>query len=403
MIVGIAGGNLQGVEATYLALKAGWRTIVVDRRLRVPASGLCDRFVHLDVAQEDDLLKAFRTVDLIVPALENQEALDRLVEFSHKHDIPLAFDPKAYVVSSSKVTSDALFQKKGIPAPLPWPRCGFPAVGKPDSASGSHGVIIFKNSASHENHLKRFGKGPDVLQEYVTGPSYSMEVMGMPGQYLTLQTTELFMDDIHDCCRVTAPVPLSNDLDFELARISMALARAVNLKGIMDVEVILHRGQLKVLEIDARLPSQTPTAVFCSTGINMVAILGEIFCGNTLGIHKIPENPAWVSYEHISVSPGGMYCRGEHIMSVDEPLHLIKNLFGADEVITNYRDGNQPFVATLINVAASEQILEEKRRAVFINIAGHMDKNFFRQCTGSDSLHHSYLNKGRFHDPIKNR
>ena len=364
MIVGIAGGNLQGVEAAYLASRAGWTTHVVDVRPHVPASGLCDHFVQCDVADEAALSKAFKHVDFILPALENQAALDRLVTFSKKHQIPLAFDADAYAISSSKVTSDALFQKKSIPAPLPWPLCGFPAIGKPDSASGSHGVTLFPNPQAYENFLATFGKAPDVLQAYVDGPSYSMEVMGMPGHYIALQTTELFMDDIHDCCRVTAPVPFSRDLEAELTRISLALARAVNLKGIMDVEVILHQGQLKVLEIDARLPSQTPTAVFHSSGINMVSILGDIFVNKTLCAPVLPMTPIWVSYEHVAVSDQEVRCQGEHIMSIDEPLRVVPGLFGADEVITNYQQGKSQFVATLINTAPTEDDLALKRQGV---------------------------------------
>jgi len=365
MIVGIAGGNLQGVEATYLALKAGWTTLVVDRRPHVPASGLCDHFFQVDVTDEKALLRAFNGVDFILPALENQSALNSLVRFSQKQGIPLAFDTDAYAISSSKVISDTLFQEKNIPAPLSWPRCEFPAMGKPDSDSGSHGITLFHNSGEYEGFLKKFGKQPDVLQEYVEGPSYSMEVLGMSGTYAALQNTELFMDDVHDCCRVTAPVPLSRELNEKFVQISLDLARAVNLKGIMDVEVILHKGCLKVLEIDARLPSQTPTAVFHSTGINMVALLGDIFVHKTLNEPVIPPYPAWVSYEHVSVSDQGILCQGEHIMAIGEPLSLVKNLFGADEVITNYQEGKKTFVATLITTAPSAKDLEIKREAVF--------------------------------------
>ncbi len=366
MIVAIAGGNLQGVEATYLASKAGWITLVVDKRSQVPASGLCDHFFQIDVVNnEEGLLKAFKGADFILPALENQAALAALVHFSQKYGIPLAFDTAAYAISSSKVVSDILFQEKNIPAPLPWPRCGFPAMGKPDSDSGSHGITLFQNSEEYDEFLEKFGKRPDVLQEYVEGPSYSMEVLGMSGEYISLQSTQLFMDDVHDCCRVTAPVPFSQELTAEFTQISLDLARAIELKGIMDVEVILHRGSLKVLEIDARLPSQTPTAVFHSTGINMVALLGDIFVHKILNVPVMPPCPAWVSYEHICVSDQDILCQGEHIMAVAEPLKLVKNLFGADEVITNYREGKSDFVATLINTAPSAKDLEIKRKAVF--------------------------------------
>lgn len=49
MQIAIIGGKLQGVELTYLAHKAGWKVILIDRKPGVPASGLCDHFIQLDV------------------------------------------------------------------------------------------------------------------------------------------------------------------------------------------------------------------------------------------------------------------------------------------------------------------------------------------------------------------
>jgi len=49
LLVAVVGGKLQGVEATYLAHKAGWEVRVVDKNDQVPASGLCDSFVQADV------------------------------------------------------------------------------------------------------------------------------------------------------------------------------------------------------------------------------------------------------------------------------------------------------------------------------------------------------------------
>ena len=36
--VGVVGGKLQGVEATYLARKAGWEVVVIDQDPNPPAS-----------------------------------------------------------------------------------------------------------------------------------------------------------------------------------------------------------------------------------------------------------------------------------------------------------------------------------------------------------------------------
>ena len=59
--------------------------------------------------------------------------------------------------------------------------------------------------------------------------------------------------------------------------LGLRIAAKLTMTGIMDVEVINDQGILKVLEIDARLPSQTPTAVYKSTGTNMLELLYDLF------------------------------------------------------------------------------------------------------------------------------
>ena len=48
----VVGGRLQGTEALYLAAKAGYETILVDRSSAPPAAGLADRHVVADVTAD---------------------------------------------------------------------------------------------------------------------------------------------------------------------------------------------------------------------------------------------------------------------------------------------------------------------------------------------------------------
>lgn len=350
MSVAIAGGGLQGMEITYLAKKAGFETLLLDRRSDAPAAGICHRFVAMDLSDPEALTGALGSVDLVLPATENHVALESLVEWCGSNGMPLAFDPDAYAISSSKTASNALFRRHGIPAPAPWPDCAFPVVAKPDGGSGSEGVAVFPDLQALE---ARFGLLPPpgwVLQEYLAGPSYSIEVVGRSGDFTPLQVTTLEMDRDHDCKRVLAPSSLSSDLTSEFEEIAVVLAESVGLSGIMDVEAILHEGQLKVLEIDARFPSQTPVAVFHSTGINMVERLARIF-----GVHnpgagepEPPRPPEGLVLEHIRVSQGQLSVCGEHILTGCGPLHLEEAFFGASEALTSYGPGSQEWVATLM-------------------------------------------------------
>lgn len=390
MRAAVIGGSLQGVEAVYLAHKAGWEVLLIDKNPMVPASGMCDTFVQADVTEIKQLDSLFKNVDLVIPATENAHALSSLVQWSRSPDIPLAFDADSYGISSSKRESDRLFAGIGVPVPLPWPGCGFPLIAKPVSSSGSHGVRLFQDQQQLEKYFPTLPTNDWVLQEYLPGPSYSLEVIGYPNNYTTLQVTELAMDEYYDCKRVLAPTQLSPQQITQLETITLKIAQALPLKGLMDVEVITHNNRMKVLEIDARLPSQTPTAVYWSKGINMLELLGKLFLkeqkpsvlsvspvAKNLKSKKSQQTERGVVYEHIKVTPEAIEVCGEHIMARGGPLRLHTDFFGADEAITNYSPGQFPWIATLINSGANLSDAWQKRHQIIKNIKNHFGlKNF---------------------------
>ena len=369
MLVAIVGGNLQGVEDAYLAHKAEWEVLVIDKKPLIPASGLCNRFVQLDVTLKQDWGQVLSGVDLVVPALEEDYALECLRIWTQAEGVPFAFDQAAYAISSSKIKSNRLFSQIGIPTPIPWPECSFPVMAKPNHSSGSKGVRIFNTKKELDGFVSSDSFSESlVLQKFIKGPLYSLEIIGAAGHYTPVQVTDLEMDSAYDCKRVLVPTTLPSDLTREFEKLSETIAGAMNLKGLMDAEVILNNGELKVLEIDARLPSQTPTAVFWSTGLNIVKMLGELF--------MFPDRPIpgkkdclGVVYEHIKVSPNRIEVSGEHIMSGADPLYVQTDFFGADEAITNFTTGRNNWVATLIISALDRNQAWEKRNTVIKTIS----------------------------------
>ncbi|MCF8067416.1 MAG: 3-methylornithine--L-lysine ligase PylC [Desulfobacterales bacterium] len=374
MLVAVIGGNLQGVEATYLAKKAGWDVTVFDKRPDAAATGLCDSFVKLNICDANLSHRIFKGFDLIIPAIENDNALSRLCEITENTEIPLVFDPVAYAITSSKLKSDSFFEQYGIPAPQPWPDCDFPVVAKPSVGSGSDGVRFINNA----RELQKAFPDADamrgwVLQEVLKGDSYSIEVVGFPGNYKALQVTDLGMDAVFDCKRVTAPTILSALQIRQFKRTAIEIANRINLHGIMDVEVIPDGDELKVLEIDARLPSQTPTAVFWSTGMNIIRMLGNLYVKGPESVYADQRFRRGVIFEHISVKSGILSVEGEHIMSGSGPLKIEKDFFGADEAITNYDGRCHEWVATLIITDTDLESAKMKREKVMADIMKHFD------------------------------
>jgi 3-methylornithine--L-lysine ligase len=367
MRVVVVGGKLQGLEATYLAKKAGWEVVLVDKIDWVPAAELCDQFYINDVTKIVEWIPNLNGIDLIIPALENQEALNSLVRSAYYANVPLLFDGDAYAISSSKLISKEMFARSHVPAPIPWPECGFPIIVKPSVGSGSEGVYKI-NSALEFQQLFEKGLTDWVIEEYLEGPSYSLEVIGYAGVYKVLHITELEMDEVYDCKRVLGSPSLPEKIKVEFEQLGLRLAQTINLNGIMDIETILHQDTLKVLEIDARLPSQTPITVYHATGINMLEVLGTAFIERKPWKEFESGPTRGVVLEHIHVSENRLEIAGEHIIADAGPLHVYTDFFGADEALTNFMPGSTEWVATLIITGKNSLEAWDKRCKVIMEI-----------------------------------
>jgi pyrrolysine biosynthesis protein PylC len=156
------------------------------------------------------------------------------------------------------------------------------------------------------------------------------------------------MDEVFDCKRVRAPSNLSPEHQSALAGMARRLAEALSIKGLMDVEVVLYEDRLYLLEIDARIPSQTPTAVYWATGVNLIALLGNLFipAGKPVSMDETPDGA--VVYEHIRVNDSAIHVCGEHWLGRAGPLKLVSDFFGCDEAITDFQEGRAAWAATLI-------------------------------------------------------
>jgi pyrrolysine biosynthesis protein PylC len=380
MKVAVIGGKLQGVEAAYLAGKAGWEVTIIDREPGVPASGICHRFLQARIDPQTDLKRFLKPFDLVIPALENRDALACLQNFAQHEGERILFDFDAYAITSSKVESNKLLTGIHVPTPVPYPGSGFPVIVKPSQGSGSREVRVV-HDYEQLNACLANAQEEQVIQQYVHGPSYSLEIIAYSGNYCPLQVAEIEVDPFFDCKRVLAPSGLSRKMITDFEDIAAATAKALTLRGLMDMEVILDNDILRVLEIDARLPSQTPITVLASTGVNMLQLLAKQHCRPLHDGAAAFTGQRGVVYEHISVREKTLTVTGEHAMALAGPLHLVKNFFGADEAITCQSNHRRDWVATLIISAENRPAAWEKRNSIIADIM-----HFFKLDTYRDPI-----------------
>ena len=113
MLIAVVGGKLQGVEAVYLAQKAGFSTLLIDKNPDAPARGLGDFFLEFEFFRDGSFPAHENKIDLILPAIEDDAVLSQLCAWSAVKNIPIAFDPAAYAVSASKIVLHSCLRPGG--------------------------------------------------------------------------------------------------------------------------------------------------------------------------------------------------------------------------------------------------------------------------------------------------
>lgn len=229
---------------------------------------------------------------------------------------------------------------------------------KPDGESGSKHVKKAYCRREVEEYLETHKNIHTVIQEYLEGASYSLEVIGDGEHFYFPQITEVIVDDEYDCKRIVAPANMEAHEKQQMLEIGQRLAEILKIKGIFDIEVISQAGKLKLLEIDARLPSQTPISVYHSTGMNMVGMMTELALGNAESIQILPAKQVCL-YQQIQVCDGKIKVTGEHIIGSCRQLKIRKGFFGCTEAITDYEEGSRDWKGIIIVTGETGQQAHE--------------------------------------------
>jgi pyrrolysine biosynthesis protein PylC len=370
----LVGGRLQGLEAAYLAKNADITTLLIDREPNTPASTLVDENHVFDITKQENLFtKLCKTVDAVLPTTENMKTLIFLEKVAKRLEVPLLQDNNAFWITSNKTRSKNFLTNQHVAVPKPWPYATFPLIVKPARLSGS--VSILKvSTASQLPHIINEVKKIDqevIVEEFVEGLAVSLEVLAMNGKSIPFQITNLEFDEFYGCKRVTAPTALSNHVKTKFIETGLKIADGLNLYGLTDVQsIVTPSNSLKTNEINARLPSQTPTVVFHSTGINIVKELANLFIENTLPSNKVGVEKG-VVYQHVCIQDHSLKVQGEHIMTNAKNLTHELGFFGADEAITNFLSdiiGNEIRIATLIVRDITLEEAKKKMDAVISEI-----------------------------------
>ena len=198
-----------------------------------------------------------------------------------------------------------------------------------------------------------------IIQEFVEGPSYSVEIIGKPGNYRTYEITQIFVDDGYDCNLAATLHTIEPEKKQRIEELAVEIAERIGLKGIMDLEVIDCHGEIKILEIDARLPSQTAIVVYHASGMNYIKELYDLFTSGGFIGEQINHGKC-ASLTHYQFEDGVWSSHGEHIMVEGGQLDYTEGLCSEADVISDYLPSRSVWRGTFINWADTLEELDAK-------------------------------------------
>lgn len=197
----------------------------------------------------------------------------------------------------------------------------YPCIMKPTDNAGSRGVVLCHNAddviSNYEYTHAESRSGAVIIEEYLQGPEFSIEVMVVNGEPHVLQITDKnttgaphFVEMGH-----TQPTSQPEDIQSKIKDLARRAVKAVGINvGPAHVEMILTAQGPKMVELGARMGGDCITThlVPLSTGIDMVAATIKLACGEEADI-----TPKWN--------------KGAAIRYFDTPVGVLKSIDGIEE------------------------------------------------------------------------
>lgn len=169
----------------------------------------------------------------------------------------------------------------------------FPCIMKPTDNAGSRGVVLahdieeLKNAYSYSEGESR--GGAVIIEEYLHGPEFSIEVMVVDGEPHVLQITDKLTTGAPHFVEMghSQPTRQNEENQAKIRDLAIRACKAVGINcGPAHVEMILTKDGPKMVELGARMGGDCITThlVPLSTGIDMVASTIKLACGEAVDL-----------------------------------------------------------------------------------------------------------------------
>lgn len=187
----------------------------------------------------------------------------------------------------------------------------YPCIMKPTDNAGSRGVVLCHNREElrreYEYSHRESRGGAVIIEEYLQGPEFSVEVMVLDGEPHVLQITDKLTTGAPHFVEMghSQPTRQSSAIQEKIRDLTVRACEAVGIDiGPAHVEMILTKDGPKMVELGARMGGDCITThlVPLSTGIDMVGSTIRLSCGDTIDL--VPKFNKGSAIRYFNMSNG---------------------------------------------------------------------------------------------------
>ncbi len=183
-------------------------------------------------------------------------------------------------------------------------RVGYPSVIRPSYVLGGRGMEIVRDKEQFENYITTAvqvsGDSPVLIDSYLQGAiEVDVDAIGDGDDVFIAGIMEHIEEaGIHsgDSACSLPPYSLSQDIITELERQTVALAKALNVIGLMNIQFAIQGENIFVLEVNPRA-SRTVPFVAKTIGKPVAAIAAKVMAGAKLKDFDLTKD----TFDHIAV------------------------------------------------------------------------------------------------------
>ena len=297
----------QGVEFDYCSVhsvwalkKAGYDTVIVNNNPET---------VSTDFDTSDRLYFEPLTAEDVLNVLDQEKPLGVVVQFGGQTAIKLA---KYVVAAGYKILGtqledidaaedrevfDELLEKIGVARPqgltvfteeeavYAAEKLGYPVLVRPSYVLGGQGMEIAYNETNIREYMRIIGRQeqehPVLVDKYMVGKEIEVDAVSDGEDILIPGIMEhIERAGVHsgDSISVYPPVNLSEKRIAELTDVTHKLAKALKVKGLMNVQYVLSQEKLYVIEVNPRA-SRTVPYISKVTGVPFIELAMDVVLG----------------------------------------------------------------------------------------------------------------------------